>query len=267
MSSEADGSAQTLRIDGDPAPDIHTGLVLHSSVLSEAEFSPLSSTSIQNKAKERRTTIEKQEVAERANGPDEPQTLQKADTTAVTFPEKEGDRIGYQRAEKTGLGVASQIHCTECNMNPEGYGDEHELTRHINQVHSHQKFVTKWICRDPQVAGIQHTERPGKPLSDCKHCSFQKAYGAYYNAAAHLRRCHFKRKTEPEVVIRRSGGIGRHEEVGRGGGDWPLMSELRNWMEQIQVPVDDCSEDRRRLADMMNKLKFEDTVGRPTTQG
>ena len=90
---------------------------------------------------------------------------------------------------------------------------------------------TKWICRDPSLVGIPHSETPTKPLSECKSCVAKKRYGAYYSAAAHLRRVHFKTKKKPTR---------RNEEnrSGKGGGDWPPMSELKLWMEEVTVLVD-----------------------------
>jgi len=89
----------------------------------------------------------------------------------------------------------------------------------------------KWICRDPSLVSIPHSETPTKPLSECKSCVTKKQYGAYYNAAAHLRRVHFKTKKKPTR---------RNEEnrSGKGGGDWPPMSELKLWMEEVTVLVD-----------------------------
>ncbi|RGP76601.1 hypothetical protein FSPOR_32 [Fusarium sporotrichioides] len=48
-----------------------------------------------------------------------------------------------------------------------------------------------------------------------------KRYGAYYNAAAHLRRAHF-----------------RPHRVGKASGDWPSMSVLKDWMREVRQSVD-----------------------------
>lgn len=49
----------------------------------------------------------------------------------------------------------------------------------------------------------------------------QKHYGAYYNAAAHLRRAHFN-----------------PHRGGKASGDWPPMSLLRDWMREVRQPID-----------------------------
>ena len=51
---------------------------------------------------------------------------------------------------------------------------------------------------------------------------------AYYNAAAHLRRAHFKPKTPSR---KNKDGENRG---GKAGGDWPPMSELKYWMKEVK---------------------------------
>ena len=55
-------------------------------------------------------------------------------------------------------------------------------------------------------------------------------YGAYYNAAAHLRRAHFH--------PRKRGRKGKHDEKrgGKGGGDDPPMDILKQkWMKEVEI--------------------------------
>lgn len=128
-----------------------------------------------------------------------------------------------------------KVKCDQCNETPEGFRGEHELRRHVE--YRHRITVKKWICRDPKDVGIEHTETPIKPLSDCKQCIQKKQYGAYYNAAAHLRRTHFNRKSvKGEKAKKMSKGSYDKMRGGKGGGDWPSMVELKLWMVEVEVP-------------------------------
>lgn len=87
--------------------------------------------------------------------------------------------------------------------------------------------VKKFVCIEPND-GLDHP-KPVLPLSKCKACSQQKKrYGAYYNAAAHLRRAHFKPKAT------RGGRKNDFERRGgKGGGNWPPLTELKHWMKGV----------------------------------
>jgi len=137
-----------------------------------------------------------------------------------------------------------KVPCPLCNENPEGFRGEHELRRHTDA--KHRSTVKKWICRDPALAGIPHEVTATRSLSDCKHCSQRKLYGAYYNAAAHLRRTHFRVKPSRKGVaaskhaVKGSDHTDKPDEKrgGKGGGDWPAMHELKQWMVEVTVPAD-----------------------------
>jgi hypothetical protein len=86
--------------------------------------------------------------------------------------------------------------------------------------------------------GLSHPV-PVLPLLRCKSCHQEKRYGAYYNAAAHLRRAHFKPKRKAKKRAKGEvDGDSEAEKWGwKGGGDWPPMSELKHWMKELEAPV------------------------------
>jgi hypothetical protein len=117
--------------------------------------------------------------------------------------------------------VHAKVRCSQCNENPDGFRGDHELRRHFERAHAAVKKV--WVCVDASP--------DSKFLANCKHCRNGKQYGAYYNAAAHLRRAHFH--------PRKRGRKGKHDEKrgGIGGGDKPPMEELKqHWMKELDVP-------------------------------
>jgi hypothetical protein len=119
--------------------------------------------------------------------------------------------------------------CTEC---PDGFRGDHELRRHISAKHG--RVVKKYVCRDPTVLGIETSLKIVYPLARCKACASGKQYGAYYNAAAHLRRTHFR--TRPSRG--RAGASASERRGGKGGGNWPSMPELKPWFQEILVGGD-----------------------------
>ncbi|KAI1750397.1 hypothetical protein F4782DRAFT_249834 [Xylaria castorea] len=131
-----------------------------------------------------------------------------------------------------------KVFCDLCDEHREGFRGEHELRRHKDA--KHQTHVKKFICVDPQEHGLPVNVQVVNPLSKCKACKAQKKYGAYYNAAAHLRRTHFKEKPS-RSKNKNSGANGGDDDKrgGKGGGDWPSMHELKNWMREIHVRQDE----------------------------
>ena len=129
-----------------------------------------------------------------------------------------------------------KVKCALCNRHPQGFRGEHELWRHTERAHRSTRKA--WVCVD---ASPQQTL-----LAHCKACRRRKSYGAYYNAAAHLRRAHFN--------PREKGQIGK-ERAGKGGGDWPLNDELiKHWMEEVDEPVNQsCDFDSASDSDANNK--------------
>lgn len=133
---------------------------------------------------------------------------------------------------------SKKLFCDLCDQCPEGFRGDHELRRHKNSKHA--TTFKKWYCRDPHTNGVETSITAIRPLSDCKHCREGKPYGIYYNAAAHLRRTHFKQKPS------RKGGSNTALPVESNnnhtdpdaGGDWPPMSELKKWMVEDTIPGD-----------------------------
>lgn len=116
-----------------------------------------------------------------------------------------------------------RVKCTRCNDHPEGFRGEHELRRHVDRVHG--IFRKAWVTVD--ISPDQ------KFLASCKACRMGKRYGAYYNAAAHLRRAHFNPRK------RGRGAKGKNEEKrgGKAGGDQPSMDVLKMWMKEVEEVV------------------------------
>lgn len=125
-----------------------------------------------------------------------------------------------------------KVKCPQCNENSDGYRGEHELRRHVERAHSTVRKVL--ICVD--------ASENKQMLSNCKACQQRKVYGAYYNAAAQLRRVHFNPKEKGRKVRGKS-----DRAAGKGGGDWPPMEQLkRDWMIEVEelssipsIPLDD----------------------------
>jgi hypothetical protein len=144
-----------------------------------------------------------------------------------------------------------KVKCTQCDDNPDGFRGEHELRRHTEA--KHKSVVKKFICVEPEnPAAIPPGVKVFRELRDCKQCKAEKQYGAYYNAAAHLRRTHFRvkgsKKGKKEKAPGGAGGMGggaKMEDVsekrgGKGGGDWPRMNVLKMWMKEINVPMEEA---------------------------
>lgn len=163
---------------------------------------------------------------------------------------KAADGHGGKREGKTAISKTKyvrprqpKVFCEKCKEHPEGFRGEHELRRHRDAKHPEHGKVKKWVCVDPSSRNLPIGVPVVNPLDKCKACKAMKKYGAYYNAAAHLRRTHFKEKPSR---AKKSNGSSRSDDDkrgGKGGGDWPPMQELKNWMKEVWVNKDDSKSD------------------------
>ncbi|EFY99373.1 hypothetical protein X797_002276 [Metarhizium robertsii] len=156
--------------------------------------------------------------------------------TSTTAPQKKAGKIPLQKTPYQ-RPKGPKVFCNFCNEHPDGFRGDHELRRHLNA--KHKVFVKKYVCRDPETVGKVSDVKVLQPLSECKACSAGKQYGAYYNAAAHLRRTHFK----PKAPRGKNKKPNDEKRGGKGGGDWPAMSELKLWFEEVEVPLDEDADE------------------------
>ena len=146
-----------------------------------------------------------------------------AGTDMTRVRSADGSKVGIPKNNSYVRPQHPKVFCDQCNIKPEGFRGPHELRRHVDNKHSTERTV--WVCKD---------RSPDQTfLSNCKACNEGKKYGAYYNAAAHLRRIHFHAKEKKK-------GKGTSKEKprgGDGGGDDPPMDVIKLWIEDLKETV------------------------------
>ncbi|KAI6785868.1 Metallothionein expression activator-like protein [Emericellopsis cladophorae] len=93
------------------------------------------------------------------------------------------------------------------------------------KAYQRMPLVKRYVCKEP-ASQVPNAPQPVIALSKCKACLMRKQYGAYYNAAAHLRRAHFN-----------------PHKGGKASGDWPSMTVLREWMHEVHHRSDHPQDD------------------------
>jgi len=189
-----------------------------------------SEASVPGSTYSRHSQREREIIAQAASRKIAPKAIDCNDETTFPSSDAQMTRIRSEDGSSKTVGVLSKtpyvrpqhpkIKCNYCNERPDGFRGTHELDRHIARAHASRR--KGYICIDSSA--------DKKFLANCKHCRNKKVYGAYYNAAAHLRRAHFH--------PRKRGRKGKNDEKrgGIGGGDHPPMEYLKqNWIKEVEV--------------------------------
>ena len=195
----------------------------------DAAMSRTSSTESADASKSRLSRRSQEQVAlsTRPIAPkDNPESMSRQSSSSSSFGSEmihqlsaDGSKVAIEKA-KYQRPTHEKIKCELCNLKPDGYRGPHELRRHMDNKHGATRKV--WICVDRSP--------DQKFLSNCKQCKEKKTYGAYYNAACHLRRIHWHPREKGKKSDKAGKGRG-----GNGGGDDPPMEFLKLWMEEIYV--------------------------------
>ncbi|KAM3511283.1 hypothetical protein MY11210_005084 [Beauveria gryllotalpidicola] len=123
------------------------------------------------------------------------------------------DRAQQGAGSKAGKGRKKEEK-RKCEICEKELSGDHEYVRHFKLVHEPEGW--RWEVIDPRSKGLRPLFHIPFDISDCKNCQLRKLYGINYNAAAHIRRVHFK-----STPNSRKGHRG-----GSSGGAWPEIRYL-----------------------------------------
>ncbi|CAO2656973.1 Nn.00g057760.m01.CDS01 [Neocucurbitaria sp. VM-36] len=228
VSDSVSASAQALA--SSPIEQSYLAEDMRRSASTSSSESNVSDVSAPSSTCSRQSRREREINAQAATRKIAPKAVESSDETESTSSNAKMARIRSEDGSSKTVGVISKtpyvrpqhpkIMCQYCSERPEGFRGTHELDRHIARAHATRR--KGFICID--------FSPDKKFLANCKHCRNKKVYGAYYNAAAHLRRAHFH--------PRKRGRKGKNDEKrgGIGGGDHPAMEYLKqHWIKEVEV--------------------------------
>ena len=157
--------------------------------------------------------------------------LSRSRENQVTFSSRPIQPIGVTKAPYI-RPSSTRVNCPDCKECPDGFRGEHELNRHWQRAHARVRTV--WVTVD--------ASSDKEFLAKCKQCRAGKKYDAYYNAAAHLRRAHFR---PPKRGRKPKGG-------NKGRSDLPTVDDLMRggWIKEITEVFDndDVNDNKHDLA-------------------
>ena len=212
--------------------------LFHSYSISPIRDDNMMKRSISSESSEARASRRRQEQITQAERPIAPKTMTNAiftntrnpaiaaNNTSLIQPQDRSPTGKYQISRVSNVRPEKpKLYCTLCDKHPKGFRGEHELNRHAKRSHEGNRIG--FVCITASTDNTYYAECR-IPLQKCKQCRKGKIYGAYYNAAAHLRRVHFHPKPKKR---RANSGSSR---AGNGGGDHPPMNDLKlYWMQEV----------------------------------